>query len=108
MSGGIRYDTRYLKGSDFYTVTDPTTLFSRRVSLPDTAAAYLQFPAFNKTFNGTSLSLGTTYKINKNMSLKANIARGYRAPNITEFASNGLDPGAHIIYLGERRFCSGI
>ncbi|HEY9048723.1 MAG TPA: TonB-dependent receptor, partial [Ohtaekwangia sp.] len=36
--------------------------------------------------------------------LKANIARGYRAPNITEIASNGLDPGAHIIYLGNRNF----
>ncbi len=104
VSGGIRYDTRHLKGSDFYTVTDPTTFFSKKVSVPDTAAAYLQFPAFNKTFNGTSLSLGTTYEINKNMSLKANIARGYRAPNITEFASNGLDPGAHIIYLGDRDF----
>ena len=104
VSGGVRYDIRHLKGNDFYTVTDPTTFFSKKVSAPDTAGAYLQFPAFNKTFNGTSLSLGTTYEINKNISVKANIARGYRAPNITEFASNGLDPGAHIIYLGNRNF----
>jgi iron complex outermembrane receptor protein len=32
------------------------------------------------------------------------VARGYRAPSITELASNGLDPGAHIIYLGNRGF----
>lgn len=104
ISGGIRYDIRYLKGNDFYTVTDSITMFSKKASLPDTSGAYLRFPAFDKTFNGTSLSLGTTYEINKNISLKANIARGYRAPNITEFASNGLDPGAHIIYLGNRNF----
>ncbi len=30
--------------------------------------------------------------------------KGYRAPSITELASNGLDPGAHIIYLGNRGF----
>ncbi len=50
------------------------------------------------------MSLGATYQINRSISLKANVARGYRAPNITEFASNGLDPGAHIIYLGNRSF----
>jgi iron complex outermembrane recepter protein len=104
ISGGIRYDIRYLKGNDFYTVRDTSTFFSKKVSVPDTAGAYLQFPSFNKTFNGTSLSLGTTYEINKNISLKGNIASGYRAPNITEFASNGLDPGAHIVYLGNRNF----
>src|SRR6202011_35438 len=44
------------------------------------------------------------YPLTENISLKINIARGYRSPNITEIASNGLDPGAHIIYLGNRDF----
>ncbi len=104
LSGGLRYDIRHLKGNDFYTSTDTTNSFTKEVSLPDTAGAHLQFPAFNKAFGGTSLSLGATYEIDKNISLKANIAKGYRAPNITEFGSNGLDPGAHIIYLGNRNF----
>jgi len=104
ISGGVRYDIRQLKGNDFYTVTDPETGFSRKTSPPDTAGAYLQFPAFSKQFHGISLSLGTTYEISSRLSIKANMARGYRAPNITEFASNGLDPGAHIIYLGNRSF----
>ena len=43
-----------------------------------------------------------TYQVNQQISLKANVARGFRAPNISEFASNGLDPGAHIVYLGNR------
>jgi iron complex outermembrane receptor protein len=100
---GIRYDIRYLRGDDFYTGANPLTGFGRQVS-PDQPGAYLQFPSFDKTFNGTSLSFGTTYQVNQQVSLKANIARGYRAPSITEFASNGLDPGAHIIYLGNRSF----
>jgi iron complex outermembrane receptor protein len=45
-----------------------------------------------------------TFQATKQISIKANVGRGYRAPNITELASNGLDPGAHIIYLGNRNF----
>ncbi len=33
-----------------------------------------------------------------------NTARGYRAPNITETGANGLDPGAHIYYIGNQSF----
>ena len=104
ISGGLRYDNRYLQCNDFYTNMNGTTGFAKQVSPPDTAGAYLQFPAFTKTFNGTSLSIGTTYQLNEHESLKVNVAKGYRAPSITEFASNGLDPGAHIIYLGNRNF----
>lgn len=104
ISGGLRYDLRNLKAKDFYIGTDPVTGFDQRVLSGDLENAELQFPSFNKTFRGLSLGLGTTYQLNDMLSLKANIARGYRAPNITEFASNGLDPGAHIIYLGNRNF----
>lgn len=104
ISGGFRYDNRYLQGNDFYSKINRTTGFDQQVSPPGTAGAYLQFPAFTKTFNGTSLSIGTTYQLNEHVNVKANVAKGYRAPSITEFASNGLDPGAHIIYLGDRNF----
>ena len=104
VSGGIRSDIRFLKGNNFYTRTDSLTGFYKQVLTPDTAEAYLQFPSFNKTFTGISMSIGTTLQFSNHLSMKANIARGYRAPNITEFASNGLDPGAHIIYLGNRNF----
>lgn len=104
ISAGLRYDKRYLRGNDFYTGTNLVTGFSKQVFLPDTAGAYLQFAAFDKTFNGTSLSVGATYQLNEHINLKANVSRGYRAPSITELASNGLDPGAHIIYLGNRNF----
>jgi iron complex outermembrane receptor protein len=104
IGGGLRYDQRHQTGNDFYTTTDAATGFSRRARGADITGAYLQFPSFSKTFHGLSLSLGTTYAISNQVNFKANIARGYRAPSITEFASNGLDPGAHIVYLGNRNF----
>ena len=103
VSGGVRYDNRSLKGNDFYTTQNPATGFYKHVLYPDTTGAYLQFPAFNKTFSGFSFSAGVTYEINEHVSVKGNFARGFRAPNISEFASNGLDPGAHIVYLGNRQ-----
>lgn len=104
ISGGIRYDIRRLSGDDLYKKSDFNTGFSYQVFLPDTLGSQLQFSSFNKVFNGITFSIGTTYKLNENINLKANVAKGYRAPSITEFASNGLDPGAHIVYIGNRNF----
>jgi iron complex outermembrane receptor protein len=103
ISGGIRYDTRNISWDDFYVGANPANGFEQRV----TAAApggRLQFPSFNHTYHGISGSLGFTYNVSERVLIKANIARGYRAPNITEIGSNGLDPGAHIVYLGNRTF----
>jgi iron complex outermembrane receptor protein len=103
ISGGIRYDTRNITWNDFYVGANPANGFEKRVTAND-AGARLQFPNFKHTYHGISGSLGFTYNINERLLLKANIARGYRAPNITEIGSNGLDPGAHIVYLGNRAF----
>ncbi|MDI3319171.1 TonB-dependent receptor [Pinibacter soli] len=104
LSGGIRYDLRSMHTSDMYIGANPDNGFNKQFFLPDTAGSVLQFPALQKTFTGVSLSAGATYKLTEKISIKANIAKGYRAPNITELASNGLDPGAHIIYLGNSNF----
>ncbi|MEO6522922.1 MAG: TonB-dependent receptor [Mucilaginibacter sp.] len=104
ISGGIRYDNRHISWNDLYVGPNPKNGFDQQVKLPDTAGASLQFPAFKHVYQGVSGSLGLTYNISERLLLKANIARGYRAPNITEIGSNGLDPGAHIVYLGNRNF----
>lgn len=104
VSGGVRYDIRQVEWKDFFVKTDAVTGFNEHIHLPDTTNAFLPFPAYRKIFRGLSASLGFTFRATKEISLKANIGRGYRAPNITEMASNGLDPGAHIIYLGNRTF----
>jgi iron complex outermembrane receptor protein len=104
VSGGLRYDNRHISWNNFYVGTDAQTGFGKQTHLPDTAGVNLQFPSFRHTYQGVSGSLGLTYNISDRLLLKANIARGYRAPNITEIGSNGLDPGAHIVYLGNRSF----
>ncbi|MBN8822199.1 MULTISPECIES: TonB-dependent receptor [unclassified Spirosoma] len=104
LSGGLRYDNRRLTGDDFYVRNNPRTGFDEHVSLPDTTGATLQYPQLKQSFTGISASLGLTYEFSDKVALKANIARGYRAPSITEIASNGLDPGAHIVYIGNRNF----
>jgi iron complex outermembrane receptor protein len=104
ISGGLRYDNRYIHWDDFYVGPDASNGFNKRATLPDTAGATLQFPSFTHHYSGISGSLGATYNISERVLLKANVARGYRAPNITEIGSNGLDPGAHIVYLGNRSF----
>jgi iron complex outermembrane receptor protein len=104
ISGGLRYDNRHIKWNDFYVGPNAQNGFEQHIRLPDTAGAHLQFPAFKHVYKGYSGSLGLTYNVSERLLLKANIARGYRAPNITEIGSNGLDPGAHIVYLGDRTF----
>ncbi len=104
ISGGIRNDIRQIKIEDFYVKNNVLTGFDRQVNINDTVNAKLQYPSYRKNFGGLSASLGATYQITKQIAVKGNLGRGYRAPNITEIASNGLDPGAHIIYLGNRNF----
>ncbi|TKK72071.1 TonB-dependent receptor [Ilyomonas limi] len=104
ISGGVRYDIRQVRWNDFYVKTDPLTGFNQQVNEQDTTGATLQFPAYTKSFTGVSASVGFAWHLTNNVSIKANVGRGYRAPNITEIASNGLDPGAHIFYIGNRNF----
>ena len=104
ISGGIRYDIRRVSWDDFYVKNNSATGFNQHAAFGDTVGTTLQFAAYKKNFSGLSASVGLTWQASEHISLKANIGRGYRAPNLTEMASNGLDPGAHIIYLGNRNF----
>ena len=99
ITGGLRYDVKQLKTQNLYVNTDANG-FQKQVKIPDTAGAILKYQSIEKNYNGVSASLGFSSKINSKLNVKFNIARGYRSPNITEVASNGLDPGAHIYYVG--------
>ncbi|SHJ71138.1 iron complex outermembrane recepter protein [Hymenobacter daecheongensis DSM 21074] len=104
LSGGLRYDTRTLQWADFYVEPNPATGFDRRGRAATAGGAAPQFAAFRTRYRGLSASVGAAYNLSERLVLRANVARGYRAPNITEVGSNGLDPGAHIVYLGNRSF----
>jgi iron complex outermembrane recepter protein len=100
IAGGLRYDHRNESGPAMYIKPDAAG-FYRQVPYTDSIGAQKQFSSFSPSFQGMTGSIGATYRINDNLSIKGNIGKGYRAPNITELTSNGLDPGAHIVYIGD-------
>jgi iron complex outermembrane receptor protein len=104
IAGGIRYDSRSFNNFQLYTRPDPMTGFDKAVYGADTAGAALQFGNYKKVFTGVSGSLGATYNFSDKFSLKANLARGFRAPNISEISANGVHPGTNIYQLGNPDF----
>ena len=104
VSAGARYDIRFFSNDQMFTRPDPTTGFDMQVSLPDTARAEKKFSDFNHTFSGLSASAGLTYNVSKDFGIKANLARGYRAPNISEISANGVHPGTNMYQIGNPEF----
>jgi iron complex outermembrane recepter protein len=104
ISAGVRYDTRYFSNDQMFTRIDPQTGFYMQVSPPDTTGATETFTDFKHTFSGLSASLGATYTITPNLSIKVNVARGFRAPNIAEISANGVHPGTNIYQIGNSTF----
>ena len=102
ISGGVRYDARIFNNDAMYTGINPQNGFNRQVSSPD--GADQPFYKFNHTFSGISGSIGATYEISKEFSVKSNIARGFRAPNIAEISANGIHPGTLIYQIGNTSF----
>lgn len=104
LAGGLRYDVRNFRNDDLYTAENSATGFEQVVYGNDTVGAKHPFSAYKHTFSGISGSAGLSYTINNEWSVKANIGRGYRAPNISEISSNGVHPGTNIYQVGNRNF----
>lgn len=105
IAGGVRYDIRSFKNDAMYTSTDPNTGFDKAVpSDPSDTTLTKQFDAYSHTFSGLSGSLGASFILSKALSLKINIARGYRAPNISEISAKGVHPGTGYQQLGDANF----
>lgn len=74
-SGGLRYDYRTIDSKQGFEGND------------------LKFEAFQRKFYNFSASAGVSYNPVSFLTLKGNIARGFRAPTLTELASNGAHEG---------------
>ncbi|MES2004564.1 MAG: TonB-dependent receptor [Bacteroidota bacterium] len=103
LAGGLRYDVRSFNNDALYTMSDPVTGFDKPVSA-GTIGADKPFSDYRKTFSGVSGSLGATYNFTDKLSVKANIARGFRSPNISEISANGVHPGTNIYQIGNDNF----
>ena len=104
LAGGIRYDMRSFTNKQLYTKTDVVTGFDKPVYGNDTLGADNPFPAYKHTFTGASGSFGMSYRFSNQVSMKLNVGRGFRAPNISEISANGVHPGTNIYQLGNLNF----
>lgn len=104
IAGGARFDLRSFNNSELYTKPDPVTGFNTPVYGADTVGADKPFYRYTHQFTGASGSLGATYNFTEKLSVKGNISRGYRAPNISEISSNGVHPGTNIFQIGNSDF----
>jgi len=84
-SGGLRYDRRHL--TSFALMEDGKERFSR----------------FSRNFSGLTGSLGAVFNATDRLNLRLNIARGFRAPNISELGSNGEHEGTGRYEVGNSR-----
>ena len=86
MSGGLRYDHRRLHGYELLEEGEEEKRFSN----------------FTRHFNGLTGSLGAVFNVNDHLNLKLNVARGFRTPNMSELASNGVHEGSLRYELGNQ------
>jgi iron complex outermembrane receptor protein len=99
LSGGIRYDTRTFTGEERWISTD--TLTPQVPVAPNSPNSFEEFTPFTTTFSGVSGSIGATYDFTKNVYAKANIARGWRAPNVNECGADGVHDGTVVFEIGD-------
>ncbi len=88
LSGGIRFDNRTVNSRSFFEGTEE------------------KFNAFTRKFSNLSGSIGLSVEAADNVSFKANIARGFRAPTLAELASNGTHEGTNRYEYGDQQLKS--
>ncbi|MHB8401396.1 MAG: TonB-dependent receptor [Bacteroidia bacterium] len=103
-AAGARYDMRSFKNQSMYVGTNSSTGFDQVVTGSDTVGATHQFTNYKHTFTGFSGSFGVTYNVTEKLLFKVNIARGFRAPNISEISASGVHPGTGFDQLGNANF----
>lgn len=75
LSGGIRFDRRNLHSE----------------AMDDEGTT--RFHDFRRHFNGLTGSLGAVFHAQDNLNFRLNLARGFRAPNMSELGANGVHEG---------------
>jgi iron complex outermembrane receptor protein len=61
-----------------------------------------RFEDFRRRFPGISASLGAVRPLGKHFTIRANVARGFRAPNLAELGSNGEHEGTFRFEQGNK------
>ena len=84
LNGGVRYDHRRLHSYELMEDGEQ------------------RFTDFSRHFNGVTGSIGAVCNINEHFNLRLNLARGFRTPNMSELASNGVHEGSLRYEIGNQ------
>lgn len=83
-SAGVRFDNRSLESDQLLEGTD------------------IKFAKNERSYQNFSGSVGLSYFLSKTSTLKLNVARGFRAPTVTELSSNGAHEGTGRFEIGDQ------
>ncbi|RYZ22631.1 MAG: TonB-dependent receptor [Chitinophagaceae bacterium] len=84
LSGGLRYDNRHIHSLGFE------------------QGGTQKFSDFTRSFGNVSGSLGMAWHPGSIYTVRANVARGFRAPTLSELASNGAHEGTNRFEYGRQ------
>lgn len=88
LSGGLRFDNRSVDSKEL------------------TEGLNTKFAAFTRSFTNFSGSVGLSFEPTDALTVKGNIARGFRAPALAELASNGAHEGTNRYEYGNQNLKS--
>ncbi len=92
---GIRVENRSCHSDELF--LNP----NKQPSAPNDTTSKLKFSSIKRNYNNISGSIGVSRPMSDKSTIKCNLSRGYRAPNIAEIASNGRHEGAFRYEYGE-------
>ena len=82
LNAGVRYDHRRVHSDEFIDEGE------------------LRFSDLQRHFNGVTGSIGAVWNVSDHLDLRLNVARGFRTPNLSELASNGVHEGSQRYEIG--------
>lgn len=93
-SGGLRFDYRNVSSKSLYLNADEEEVG------PNDPGAEEKFAAFGRHFSNVTGALGVSYQITPDLIARANVSKGFRAPNLSELGSNGKHEGTFRYEVG--------
>lgn len=94
INGGIRADVRQLRINPLY--IDENGAFTEVAG----RNREKRFAGLDKTYSNPTASLGASYAFTPRFTVKANVARGFRAPTTPELSANGEHAGTFRYEIG--------
>ncbi|MGF7218443.1 iron complex outermembrane receptor protein [Spirosoma lacussanchae] len=94
INGGVRVDVRRMRINQLY--ADAEGVFSES----PIQGGQTRFGGLDKVYSNPTASLGATYLLSSRWTVKANLARGFRAPATSELSANGEHAGTFRYEIG--------